>query len=263
VSDRDGSDALFVMRSDGSGVHRLTENLPPVSHPSWSPDGQRIAFNAGSPADSDVYLINIDGSGLRKITRNARANFYPTWSPDGSRLAFSSNRDGDWDIYVMNADGSRVRQLVDSPGLDDKPQWSPDGTQIGFATTRTGFPQLMAVDPDTGEEQPLVSEPINGLNPAWSLDGSQLAFNVVTPQGFDIDVMSAKGEDRRSIVRRAAHLLFRRRRIVGGLHRAGRYRSSTITHEQPGIRWAAGLAADSALEETPVIIQPSFCSSAR
>jgi Tol biopolymer transport system component len=58
----------------------------------------------------------------------------------------------------------------------------------------------MAVDPDTGEEQPLVSEPINGLNPAWSLDGSQLAFNVVTPKGFDIDVMSARGEDRRSIV---------------------------------------------------------------
>jgi TolB protein len=116
VSDRDGSDALFVMRSDGSGVRRLTEDLPPVSHPSWSPDGQRIAFNAGSPTDSDVYLINIDGSGLRKITRNARANFYPTWSPDGSALAFSSNRDGDWDIYVMNADGSQVRQLVDSPG---------------------------------------------------------------------------------------------------------------------------------------------------
>jgi dipeptidyl aminopeptidase/acylaminoacyl peptidase len=119
VSDREGSDALFVMQPDGLGVRRLTGELPPVSHPSWSADGQRIAFNAGSPTASDIYLINIDGSGLTKITSDARANFYPTWSPDGSRLAFSSNRDGDWDIYVMNADGSRVRQLVDSPGLDD------------------------------------------------------------------------------------------------------------------------------------------------
>jgi Tol biopolymer transport system component len=122
VSDRDGSDALFVMRSDGSGVRRLTVDLPAVSHPSWSADGQRMAFNAGSPTASDIYLINVDGSGLRKITSGSRANFYPTWSPDGSRLAFSSNRDGDWDIYVMNGDGSDVRQLVDSPGLDDKPQ---------------------------------------------------------------------------------------------------------------------------------------------
>jgi Tol biopolymer transport system component len=91
VSDREGSDALFVMRSDGSGVRRLTGDLPAVSHPAWSADGQQIAFNAGSPTASDIYLINLDGSGLTKITNHAGANFYPTWSPDGSRLAFSSN----------------------------------------------------------------------------------------------------------------------------------------------------------------------------
>ena len=154
VSDREGSDALFVMRPDGSGVRRLTGDLPPVSHPAWSADGLRIAFNAGSPTLSDIYLINLDGSGLTKITSEARANFYPTWSPDGSRLAFSSNRDGDWDIYVMNADGSRVRQLVDSPGLDDKPQWSPDGSQIGFATNRSGSPELLAVDRRPARRRP-------------------------------------------------------------------------------------------------------------
>ncbi|HZN83513.1 MAG TPA: hypothetical protein VFC01_28085, partial [Mycobacterium sp.] len=55
VSDREGSDALFLMRPDGSGVRRLTGELPPVSHPSWSADGQRIAFNAGSPIASDIY----------------------------------------------------------------------------------------------------------------------------------------------------------------------------------------------------------------
>jgi WD40-like Beta Propeller Repeat len=77
VSDRDGSDALFVMRSDGSGVRCLTVDLPAVFHPSWSADGQRMAFNAGSPTASDIYLINVDGSGLRKITSSSRANFYP------------------------------------------------------------------------------------------------------------------------------------------------------------------------------------------
>jgi TolB protein len=36
------------------------------------------------------------------------------------------------------------------------------------------------------------------------LDGSQVAFNVVTSSGFDIEVMSALGADRRSIVASAA-----------------------------------------------------------
>ena len=201
VSDREGSDALFVMRSDGSGVRRLTGDLPAVSHPAWSADGQRIAFNAGSPTASDIYLINLDGSGLTKITNDAGANFYPTWSPDGSRLAFSSNRDGDWDIYVMNADGSRVRQLVDSPGLDDKPQWSPDGSRIGFATARSGSAQnCWRSTRRPVEEETLFPQPTSGLNPAWSWDGSQLAFNVVTSSGFDIEVMAPDGDDRRSVV---------------------------------------------------------------
>jgi Tol biopolymer transport system component len=42
VPDREGSDALSVMRPDGSGVRGLTVDLPPVSHPAWSADGQRI-----------------------------------------------------------------------------------------------------------------------------------------------------------------------------------------------------------------------------
>ena len=69
-----------------------------MSHPAWSSDRRRIAFNAGSVTASDIYLINLDGSRLTKITSDARANFYPTWSPDGSRLAFSSDQDSDWDI---------------------------------------------------------------------------------------------------------------------------------------------------------------------
>ena len=55
VSDREGSDALFVMRADGSDARRLTGELPAVSHPAWSWDGQRIAFNAGSVTSSDIY----------------------------------------------------------------------------------------------------------------------------------------------------------------------------------------------------------------
>ena len=35
VSDRAGADALYLMRPDGTEVRRLTEGLPPVSHPAW------------------------------------------------------------------------------------------------------------------------------------------------------------------------------------------------------------------------------------
>ena len=71
VSDREGVDALYLMRPDGTDVRRLTKELPPVSHPAWSADGQRVAFNAGSSRASDIYLISPDGSGLTQVTRDA------------------------------------------------------------------------------------------------------------------------------------------------------------------------------------------------
>ena len=104
----------------------------------------------------------------------------------------------------MNADGSRVRQLVDSPGLDDKPQGRRTVRGSGSLQRATASPQLLAVDPETGEEGTLLPQPISGLNPSWSLDGSRLAFNVVTSSGFDIDVMSVDGIDRRSVVASSA-----------------------------------------------------------
>jgi hypothetical protein len=54
VSDREGVDALYLMRADGPEVRRLTGELPPVSHPAWSANGRRLAFNAGSPGASDI-----------------------------------------------------------------------------------------------------------------------------------------------------------------------------------------------------------------
>ena len=57
-SDREGVEALYLMEANGTEVRRLTQELPPVSHPAWSMDGRRLAFNAGTPSTSDIYLIS-------------------------------------------------------------------------------------------------------------------------------------------------------------------------------------------------------------
>ena len=99
----------------------------------------------------------------------------------------------------MKVDGSDVRQLVDSSGLDNKPRWSPDGSRIGFATARSGSPELMAVDPETGEEQTLSarrqrieSGVVSGWVPA--------CVQRCDVAGFDIEVMSSDGDNRRSVL---------------------------------------------------------------
>jgi TolB protein len=108
--------------------------------PSWSPDGQRIAFEVDRGMSAvrphDIYTINVDGTDLVNLTNNDAEDNGPAWSPDGTRIAFASNRDGFRDIYVMNADGSNVQRLTQLGSDAMDPAWSPDGQHIVFTTAR-------------------------------------------------------------------------------------------------------------------------------
>jgi hypothetical protein len=59
ASNRDGSDELWIMNADGTNQHQVTFGLNAV-YPSWSPDGNRIAFNDDTNNDGwlDIALIN-------------------------------------------------------------------------------------------------------------------------------------------------------------------------------------------------------------
>jgi TolB protein len=94
---------VYIMNADGSNPWRLYTH---GESPSWSPDGQRIAFTGLRSGRWQVCLINVDGSGYRQVTTGGYDARYPVWSPDGRWLAFAGNRDGHWEIYVVPIDGT-------------------------------------------------------------------------------------------------------------------------------------------------------------
>ena len=118
---------IYVMDSDGKNQHRLTENRQNDFYPSWSPDGERIAFEADRKGDfenPEIYVMDADGGNQQKITENRRSDYSPAWSPDGKHIVFSSWRDGNPEIYVMDADGENPQRLTNNPRDDFSPAWS-------------------------------------------------------------------------------------------------------------------------------------------
>ena len=110
VSLRDGNHEIFVMNADGSDQTNLSNNDANDFNPTWSPDGEKIAFTSDREnGNFDIYVMNAaDGSGQTRLTDNPGDDFNPTWSPDGEKIAFRSFRDSteqsdNEDIYVMNA----------------------------------------------------------------------------------------------------------------------------------------------------------------
>ena len=95
------------MNTDGSGLTRLTYDPPSHWFASWSPDGNRLAFQSGTIGRHDIFVMNKDGSGLSRLTYHPADDRYPTWSEDGTRIAFASFRNGNWELYTVQS--QRVR----------------------------------------------------------------------------------------------------------------------------------------------------------
>lgn len=75
------------MDADGSNVIRLTENGNNDGLPTWSPDGQSIAYVSDQGGVWAVWVMNADGSNQRKL-------FNMKGSPDGKILRDETNSKG-------------------------------------------------------------------------------------------------------------------------------------------------------------------------
>jgi Tol biopolymer transport system component len=106
-----------VVNADGTGIEQLTFGPSNAWHPSWSPDGSRIACEG-----LGIEVMNADGS--ERVTVLPWDDFpavEPAWSPDGSAIAIVRWGGG---IYYVNPDGTNVREVTDGRG-DTSPAWSP------------------------------------------------------------------------------------------------------------------------------------------
>jgi TolB protein len=88
TSDRDGDDDIYVMdigdalqAADGGDLVRLTDNPAFDEAPTWSPDGQKIAFQSYWGGNFEIYVMNADGSGLVRLTNNPADDRVPAWAP--------------------------------------------------------------------------------------------------------------------------------------------------------------------------------------
>ena len=128
----DGNADIFSADIGGETMIDLTNDPAPDRSPSWSPDGQQIAFASRRADNWDIYSMRADGSDLRRLTEDPAYDGEPAWSPDGTRIAFSSSRDGDLDIFVLELSSGALRRVTDDPAADYQPTWAPDSRQLAL-----------------------------------------------------------------------------------------------------------------------------------
>jgi len=183
---------LWVMQADGSGKSRLATN---AEGPTWSPDGQRIAY-VRDVGNIHIRIVNAAGGDDHRLTGDSMNAIQPAWSPDGSRIAFVSLDPNE--IRVINPDGTGLLNLTQGVAQEDGPVWSPDGSRIAFNSGPTDQPlesEVTVIHPDGSGRMNLTHHPGFDLSPDWSPDGKRIVFVRTDNGDNEIYVMNSDGSD--------------------------------------------------------------------
>jgi eukaryotic-like serine/threonine-protein kinase len=79
---------IFVMRADGTGLTRLTDDAARDWHPRFLADGSTLAFYSNQSGGYDAWSIRMDGSARTRLSKTPGVAF-AAFAPDGKRLVAS------------------------------------------------------------------------------------------------------------------------------------------------------------------------------
>jgi TolB protein len=113
-----GSENLYLMDEDGSEITRVSDHGMRMRTPTYSPDGEKIAFMGYEGNNHFIYLMDADGQNIVRLTANISKSGHPDFSPDGEFIVFQGVVDGQDEIFIINSDGSNLKRLTSIPGKD-------------------------------------------------------------------------------------------------------------------------------------------------
>jgi TolB protein len=186
---------LVVADADGMNPRVVMQSNEPLMSPSWSPDGQSLAYVSFEGRLPTVYVQELKTGERRRVSARAGVNQAPAWSPDGKKLALTlSTRDGNLDIYTLDLASQVLTRITDDPGIDTEPQWSNDGRSLYFTSDRAGGPQIYRVGIQPGDKpRRLTFQNAYNARPRLSPDESQLAFVTQEEGAYRIAIMDLRG----------------------------------------------------------------------
>jgi serine/threonine-protein kinase len=173
---------IYLQRVGGRNSTNLTkDSQADDTQPSFSPDGQRIAFRSDREGGG-IYVMGATGE---SVTRLSDFGYSPAWSPDGERILVGtekipqpSTRPTKSQLWMINVK-TNERQLI-SEGDALQPNFSPHRQRITYWSrpSRAGQREnIWTIPADGGEAVAVTNGSTTDLNPIWSPDGRYLYFS--------------------------------------------------------------------------------------
>jgi len=136
----------------GNSPRPLVQDVGTPSQPTYSPDGEWIAYYRIIGNERDIWIVPATGGKAEKITNHPATDVHAAWSPDGHMLAFASDRDDVsqvWIVSIKDGTASSPAKKLATPDVEAAaPAWSPEGDSIAFIGTSSGKTEVWMVPTD-------------------------------------------------------------------------------------------------------------------
>ena len=156
LSDRDGTENLWIMATDGSDPSKLSTGGDRIEYasPSWSPDGTHVIVSRTSWGlrTFELWAHHVEGGKGVRVTRAKPASDTPVrqrsnalgavYSPDARFLYYASKRGGFgydlrlplWQIVRRDIESDVEDTLTNAPGSAFRPRLASDGKLLVYGT---------------------------------------------------------------------------------------------------------------------------------
>jgi tricorn protease len=179
---------IYTVESIGGVARAVTTHPAHDINPSFSPDGQYIAFSSSRYGGYDVFVVPARGGKPQRLTFDSASDLVCGWTPDSKHILFASGRHMVYpptiELYSVPLEGGRVTRVTQAEGKDG--QFSPRGDQLAYvrgpgAWYRKNYrgssnDDIWLADANGRNNRRLTTFNGQDHSPMWSPDGTTLYY---------------------------------------------------------------------------------------
>lgn len=195
-SQTEGNAEIYLLNPGFDPVN-LTQHPAEDTFPTWSPDGEWLAFLTDRDTlqqenrKNELYILSIAGNQMVQLTSETLVDWDGplSWSADGKWIAVAGVLQDEMrqrSIYVVGVDGSGPRLLPHTQG-GTSPKFGPYGDRLAFRQKEGSLDRIVIYHVNSGsftfEDIPQSNHNQTAIDVAfdWPADGDGLYYTTALP----------------------------------------------------------------------------------